>query len=646
MTSDTRKDKRARVPGLTVRYKSATNDEFIDNQSLDVSVGGVFVKTQTPFAPGTLLKLEIIVAGESSSLTGVGRVVWKREPTQAAAERPAGMGVKFIKIDDVSRQTIDRLVTAALAAPPAEPTAAAPLPKPSAPPPRAVTPAPPPARAALKGTVPWDPSPAAEPLPPPPPPADEAPVESRRRAGVPLGLASQLNKTSEMPVPVAAPTQPFGALTFGTDTPGSSDDEFFANLEQPREREPVGYPSPFDPDPPTMIALPKAGPDESQGFSSTLPLSRDALPDFAAAEAAKKAELRELEATRPIVGTDFASTLPLDRSKLFPDDPPVSAKPMFPVDGPRKPQNALERAEPTVMKQAAELLEEALREAGGSMDEVQANPLYTVAGGLPSGPAPSLGGTDDLLASIRGAEPAERASLPGAAPAVPAYEPAEPRASQVVPLQMASTPAPPPVAELAMASAGQQVMPLPEPKKRGGGALIGAVVAVALLAGGGIFAYKAHLFGGAPPATSASVAPLPSAAPSEAPSAAAAPSASASAATGEDAAPAVDAAPAAPASAAASAAVPVVAPSAPVAPKPAVAPVAPKPAEPKPAAPVEPKPAEPKPAEPAEPKPAEPKPAETAAPKPVEPKPVEPKPAEPAPKPVEPAPKPAAPVEP
>ena len=137
MTSDTRKDKRARVPGLTVRYKSATNDEFIDNQSLDVSVGGVFVKTQTPFAPGTLLKLEIIVAGESSSLTGVGRVVWKREPTQAAAERPAGMGVKFIKIDDVSRQTIDRLVTAALAAPPAEPTAAAPLPKPSAPPPRA-----------------------------------------------------------------------------------------------------------------------------------------------------------------------------------------------------------------------------------------------------------------------------------------------------------------------------------------------------------------------------------------------------------------------------------------------------------------------------------------------------------------------------
>ena len=41
---------------------------------------------------------------------GVGRVVWKREPSQAAGERPSGMGVKFIKIDDSSRQLIDRVV--------------------------------------------------------------------------------------------------------------------------------------------------------------------------------------------------------------------------------------------------------------------------------------------------------------------------------------------------------------------------------------------------------------------------------------------------------------------------------------------------------------------------------------------------------
>ena len=59
MSQDTRKDKRAKVVSLNVRYKSATVDEFIENHSHDVSKGGLFVKTPTPFPPGTLLKFEI-----------------------------------------------------------------------------------------------------------------------------------------------------------------------------------------------------------------------------------------------------------------------------------------------------------------------------------------------------------------------------------------------------------------------------------------------------------------------------------------------------------------------------------------------------------------------------------------------------------
>jgi uncharacterized protein (TIGR02266 family) len=111
MSQDTRKDKRAKVVSLNVRYKSATVDEFIENHSHDVSKGGLFVKTPTPFPPGTLLKFEIRLAGDKSVISGVGRVVWKREPTQAGADKPAGMGVKFIKIDDSSRAIIDRLIT-------------------------------------------------------------------------------------------------------------------------------------------------------------------------------------------------------------------------------------------------------------------------------------------------------------------------------------------------------------------------------------------------------------------------------------------------------------------------------------------------------------------------------------------------------
>ena len=111
MAMDTRKDPRAKVLSMTVRYKSATVDEFIEHHSHDVSRGGIFIKTPSPFPPGTLLKFEIRIQDEQSVLAGVGRVVWKREPAQAGgAETPAGMGVKFIKLDDKSKAMIARLV--------------------------------------------------------------------------------------------------------------------------------------------------------------------------------------------------------------------------------------------------------------------------------------------------------------------------------------------------------------------------------------------------------------------------------------------------------------------------------------------------------------------------------------------------------
>jgi len=110
MTQDTRKDPRAKVLTMTVRYKSATVDEFIEQYSLDISRGGIFIKTSSPFAPGTLLKFEIRIAEDRTVLQGVGRVVWKRDPAEAIPSRPAGMGVKFIKIDDASRQVIEDLV--------------------------------------------------------------------------------------------------------------------------------------------------------------------------------------------------------------------------------------------------------------------------------------------------------------------------------------------------------------------------------------------------------------------------------------------------------------------------------------------------------------------------------------------------------
>jgi uncharacterized protein (TIGR02266 family) len=108
--ADTRKDKRAPV-SLKVRFKSATVDEFIEQYAHDISRGGVFIKSKQPMPVGTLLKFEVQLKDESPLIHGVGRVVWKREAGAGATdEAPAGMGIKFIRMDPECRTVVDRIV--------------------------------------------------------------------------------------------------------------------------------------------------------------------------------------------------------------------------------------------------------------------------------------------------------------------------------------------------------------------------------------------------------------------------------------------------------------------------------------------------------------------------------------------------------
>src|SRR5687767_7656127 len=109
--ADTRKHKRAPV-SLKVRFKSATVDEFIEQYAKDISRGGIFIKSKTPMAIGTLLKFEFQLKDESRLIHGVGRVVWKREQDEANGDdSPPGMGIKFIKMDPESRQIVEKIVS-------------------------------------------------------------------------------------------------------------------------------------------------------------------------------------------------------------------------------------------------------------------------------------------------------------------------------------------------------------------------------------------------------------------------------------------------------------------------------------------------------------------------------------------------------
>ena len=106
--ADARKDKRTLL-SLKIRYKSATLEDFIERYSSDISRGGVFIKAKKPLDVGTLLKFEFLLSDQSSLIHGVGRVVWRREPAEANSNSPAGMGIKFIKMDPESRALVQRI---------------------------------------------------------------------------------------------------------------------------------------------------------------------------------------------------------------------------------------------------------------------------------------------------------------------------------------------------------------------------------------------------------------------------------------------------------------------------------------------------------------------------------------------------------
>src|SRR5690606_31401731 len=110
MVQNTRREPRAKVLSMTVRYRSATLGEFIEHHSYDVSRGGMFIKTPSPFPAGTLLKFEVKIAEEQRLMQGVGRVVWRREGDQAGDDAPAGVGIRAITIDQASHAGVEALV--------------------------------------------------------------------------------------------------------------------------------------------------------------------------------------------------------------------------------------------------------------------------------------------------------------------------------------------------------------------------------------------------------------------------------------------------------------------------------------------------------------------------------------------------------
>src|SRR5215510_7482895 len=107
---NTRQGKRAPVT-LKIKFKSATLEQFIERYAVDVSHGGIFIRTKEPLPVGTQMRFEFQLRDASALIAGDGTVVWIREHDPARQGVAPGMGVRFDKLAVDSQKVLDKILS-------------------------------------------------------------------------------------------------------------------------------------------------------------------------------------------------------------------------------------------------------------------------------------------------------------------------------------------------------------------------------------------------------------------------------------------------------------------------------------------------------------------------------------------------------
>jgi uncharacterized protein (TIGR02266 family) len=95
---------------VRVRLRYAAFETFIEKFAPNVTRGGVFLASRTPFPVGTVFRFEIQLAGGEVALAGEGKVTWVKSFDPAAPQKAHGMGVQFLTLDAPSRETLNRML--------------------------------------------------------------------------------------------------------------------------------------------------------------------------------------------------------------------------------------------------------------------------------------------------------------------------------------------------------------------------------------------------------------------------------------------------------------------------------------------------------------------------------------------------------
>ena len=82
---------------------------FFIEYSANISMTGMFICTDAPKPAGSVFIFEIWLGEEYKLVHGLGEVVWTRKEHQGD-DRPAGMGIRFLKVDEDSLGVVERII--------------------------------------------------------------------------------------------------------------------------------------------------------------------------------------------------------------------------------------------------------------------------------------------------------------------------------------------------------------------------------------------------------------------------------------------------------------------------------------------------------------------------------------------------------
>jgi uncharacterized protein (TIGR02266 family) len=96
-----------RVPlNLLVQYRNDSADALFCEYALDISEGGIFIRSDNPQDSGSMLYLQFVLKNGIRLIEGLGKVAH----ISPFGSKIRGMGIQFVNLDENSRDTIRLLV--------------------------------------------------------------------------------------------------------------------------------------------------------------------------------------------------------------------------------------------------------------------------------------------------------------------------------------------------------------------------------------------------------------------------------------------------------------------------------------------------------------------------------------------------------